>query len=135
MMWLLCDRNGDMGETGVMRTIGQCSMANGSLSSGTELGNNSFKLCSTAHIIITIFARLLLYHTILTSWQLPESGLEVELTVRAAINDIGRIVAWSPGSDSGGCCSGHGVGGERVVTMTGALALAPCNSQPLFTIT
>ena len=37
MMWLLCDRNGDMGETGVMRTIEQCSMANGSLSSGLEL--------------------------------------------------------------------------------------------------
>ena len=36
MMWLLCDRNGDMGETGVMRDIQLCSMANWSLCSGVD---------------------------------------------------------------------------------------------------
>ena len=108
MMWLLCDGNEDMGKwgTGVMRTIEQCSMANGSLCSG---GNNSFKHCFTAHISPqSVFDCC--YITSSQSWHHGSfRRVEVELTARAAIND-NVALCWSLTLDSGGCCSGHGEG-------------------------
>ena len=108
MMWLLCDGNEDMGKwgTGVMRTIEQCSMANGSLCSG---GNNSFKHCFTAHISPqSVFDCC--YITSSQSWHHGSfRRVEVELTARAAIND-NVALCWSLALDSGGCCSGHGEG-------------------------
>ena len=70
MMWLLCDRNGDRGETGVMRAIQLCSMANWGLCSGVDEdgeGNNSFKHCYTGHIyhnLWVIVVIMLLYHNL-----------------------------------------------------------------------